>query len=166
MNSQSSRSTLLSLLMWKTIYSSTPSMGAGTDTRTFPSGCTFTPSDSTEMSIVAIFSSASNLYSTGSLSIVLFAISSVISTFSVMSFAFFPKFPPVSVTPKLLFSSSVLPPQPLQPLQLAKTHRLNASNITDMTQSSFFFIDFVSFFFLFFQTAAEICDSKNCALCF
>ena len=114
------------------------------------------------MSIVTIFSSASNLYSSGSLSIVLFAVSSVISTFSVMSFAFFPKFPPVSVTPVSLFSSFVLPP----PLQLAKTHRLNATNITDMTQNSFFFIDFVSFFFLFFQTAAEICDSKNCALCF
>ena len=162
MNSQSSRSTLLSLLMWRTIYSSTPFIGAGTDTLTFPPGCTFTPSDSTEMSIVTIFSSASNLYSSGSLSIVLFAVSSVIPTFSVMSFAFFPKFPPVSVTPVSLFSSFVLPP----PLQLAKTHRLNATNITDMTQNSFFFIDFVSFFFLFFQTAAEICDSKNCALCF
>ncbi|CDE22155.1 unknown [Acidiphilium sp. CAG:727] len=135
-------------------------MGAGTDTLTFPSGCTFTPSDFTEMSIVVIFSSASNLYSSGSLSIVLLTVSSVISTFSVMSFAFLPKFPPVTVTPMLLFSSPVLPPQPLQPLQFAKTHRLNATNITDMRQSSFFFINFISFFFLSFNPPSGFAIQK------
>ena len=123
-------------------------MGAGTDTLTFPSGCTFTPSDSTEMSIVVIFSLASNLYSSGSLSIVLLTFSSVISTFSVMSLAFFPKFPPVSVTPILLFSSPVLPP-PLHPSQLAKKHRLNATSIADMTHSNFLFMNFASLYFVF-----------------
>ena len=97
------------------------------------------------MSMTDIFSSASNLNSTGSLSIVLFAVSSVISTFSVISFAFFPKFPPVSVTPMLLFSSSVLASQLLQPLQPAKIHRHNANNIPDRTQSSFFMVFSLSF---------------------
>ena len=150
---------MLSLLMWKTRYSSTPSMGAGTDTLTFPSGCTLTPSDSTEMSIVAVFSSASNLYSSGSLSTVLLKFSSVISTFSAMSFAFLPKFPPVSVTPVSLFSSFVLPP-PLQLLQIAKTHSPIATNTTSMMQSVFFFIMF-SFFFWGFPVAAELCDRKT-----